>query len=226
MLITLQNMSEIASTNDIAPYGVDACLEYEQGKRQEIISFIKNGYQKSFNADIDVTYPVLLYIEEKSLKAALGIRGSDSSFFVDHYLDSPVLDYLTLLWPSAKQYELVEIGNLYSNAKRFTIPLFLVMAITSYLLGKRYLVLSGTEQILDLLMHSGVVCHDLAPASPHKLGEEADRWGCYYLGNPRVAAIDLVQVMSMIKQNPFYQKILPRLSDKIVLASQKLIGQL
>lgn len=214
------------SKADTMSFDLDVCAIGDGVKRAEIEAFIKAGYKKSFNADISVTMPNLLYIEDNALKAALGMRGFDQEFFIQQYLDLPVTDYLQIENEKVKAEQLVEIGSLYSNSNRFTIPLFMVTAVTSFLLGKHFLLLCGTEHVLDLLAKSDVAYQKLANADATKLTNKSDDWGSYYLTNPQVVAVNLNNVMKVIANNRFYHKLLHRLSDKIDNACSKMAGKL
>jgi hypothetical protein len=211
---------------DGVPFDMDVCFFSDANKRVEIETFIKDGYKKAFSADISVTMPTLLYIEDKNLKAALGMRGNKEQFFVQQYLDKSILKYTERYLPNLKPEQLVEIGSLYSNSNRFTIPLFMVTAVTSYLLGKKALILCGTEHVLDLLTKSGVDFYKLADAKESSLLPSLDHWGNYYQANPQVVAISLESVMTIIEGNKFYKKLFLRLADKIEAACLKMEGKL
>lgn len=195
-------------------------------KRKTIEQFIQAGYNKAYQADISVTMPALLYIEDKHLKAALGMRGSNERFFVEQYLTQPLLLLIQQQFPQASRKDIIEIGSLYSNSNRFTIPLFLVTAVTAYLLGKRFMVLCGTEHVLSLLTKSGVDYFQLADADQALLLPSDDDWGSYYATNPQVVYVSLDNIMSLIENNKFYHKLFYRLSHKISLTCEKMAGKL
>lgn len=211
---------------DFVSFDMDVCFFNEAKKREEIEAFIKGGYKKAFCADISVTMPTLLYIEDKNLKAALGMRGGREHLFVQQYLDKSVLECLKSYVPNLKDEQLVEIGSLYSNSNRFTIPLFMVAAVTSYLLGKKALILCGTEHVLGLLAKSGVSFYKLVDAKESQLHPSSDDWGTYYHTHPQVVAVSLDTVMTLIEGNKFYKKLFHRLADKIEITSLKMAGKL
>ena len=103
---------------DMAIYGL-TCPQ-----RQEVESFIINGYKKAFDAKISVTMPYLLAVKKGKLKAVLGIRSANHPLFIEQYLQGPIEQLLRAHNINAKRREIAEIGNLYSNAQRFTVPLF------------------------------------------------------------------------------------------------------
>ncbi len=228
----MQNLAQTSSmlapekSKDHVPFDMDVCFFSDAKKREEISTFIRDGYKKSFDADISVTMPALLYIEDKNLKAALGMRGGKETFFVQQYLDKPIIECVKDHLPEVVVEELVEIGSLYSNSNRFTIPLFMVTAVTAYLLGKKALILCGTEHVLDLLTKSGVEFYKLADAKEGYLQENTDNWGLYYHTNPQVVAISIDAVMALIEENKFYKKLFHRLAGKIEITCSKMAGKL
>jgi hypothetical protein len=228
----MQNLAQTSSVlspqkrKDRVPFDMDVCFLGDAKKREEISTFIRDGYKKAFDADISVTMPALLYIEEKNLKAALGMRGGKETFFVQQYLDKPVIECVKGHLPEVAVEQLVEIGSLYSNSNRFTIPLFMVTAVTAYLLGKKALILCGTEHVLDLLTKSGVKFYKLADAKESHLQPSLDDWGTYYQTNPQVVAVSVDAVMALIEGNKFYKKLFNRLAEKIEVTCSKLAGKL
>lgn len=208
------------------PFDMDVCFFSDAKKREEISTFIRDGYQKSFDADISVTMPALLYIEDKNLKAALGMRGGKETFFVQQYLDKPIIECVKGYLPKVAVEQLVEIGSLYSNSNRFTIPLFMVTAVTAYLLGKKALILCGTQHVLELLSKSGVEFYKLADAKESHLQPSSDNWGTYYQTKPQVVAVSIDAVMALIEENKFYKKLFNRLAGKTEVTSSKMAGKL
>lgn len=228
----MQNLAQTSSVlspqkrKDRVPFDMDVCFFSDAKKREEIAAFIHDGYKKAFNADILVTMPALLYIEDRNLKAALGMRGGKEKFFVQQYLNVPIDESVQSYLPEISIKEIVEIGSLYSNSNRFTIPLFMVTAVTSYLLGKKAFVLCGTEHVLDLLTKSGVKFYKLADAKESHLQPSLDDWGTYYQTNPQVVAVSVDAVMALIEGNKFYKKLFNRLAEKIEVTCSKLAGKL
>lgn len=228
----VQNVAKFYTTNsfqkkaDSVTFDMDVCFISDGSIRDEITQFIQSGYKKAFNADISITMPALLYIEDKSLKAALGLRGHCEEFFIQQYLDKPIIKLIQEKSPSTLLEHVVEVGSLYSNSTRFIIPLFMVTAVTSYLLGKKFLVLSGTAHVINLLSKSGVAYQEITRAEKDKLRPSSDSWGAYYDSNPQVVIVSLYEVMQLIESNKFYKKLLARLSDQIEKACRILEGRL
>ena len=194
--------------------------------RTDVESFIINGFQKSYNASVSVNMPWVLAIKDGQFKAALGIRSAVNPLFIEQYLDTPIENVISNVASNVSRDEIAEIGNLYSNAKRFTLPLFLVTAVSLFCNNYRYMVFSGTEHVLKLIQKIGVDTRFIVDADQNKLNPSTDDWGSYYHTNPKVVSISLASVMSIIENNDTYATLFSALTPKIVQTTSRLRGEL
>lgn len=190
--------------------------------RNAVELFIKQGFKKAYAADITVTMPLLLAVNNGKLKAALGLRSAKSPLFVEQYLAAPIEQYLQLVNIAVAREQIVEIGHLYSNARQFTIPLFVLSAVSLFCLDFKYLVFSGTERVLNIIRKAGGDMIYLADADPAMLAGSDDNWGSYYQTKPKVVLICLSSVMAAINRQPVYEALFKRLCRKIAKACCKL----
>ncbi|WP_211245011.1 thermostable hemolysin [Thalassotalea mangrovi] len=193
--------------------------------RGRLERFIKGGFYQHYQADIAITMPHLLAIQDGGVKAALGIRSGLNPLFIEQYLPCAIENMPCFSAKASKRSEIVEIGSLYSNSQQLTIPLFLVTATTLYLLNKKHMVFCGTSHILNLVSRAGVSTTFLADARQDRLFASEDNWGCYYLTQPKVVSAELDSIMAIIEGNVFYNKQLLRLSEKIARVCQKMEGE-
>jgi hypothetical protein len=190
--------------------------------RRQVEAFIKQGFEKSYSANISVTMPFLLAVNNGRLKAALGIRSASSKLFIEQYLPGPIEQHAALLQENVSREEIAEIGHLYSNARKFTIPLFLLTAVSLFCLDFKYLVFAGTERVLAIIANAGIDITYLNAADPAMLESNSDDWGSYYDTNPQVVLVSLSGVMSVIADHPVYDRLFKQLEKKI----GKVCGQL
>ena len=183
--------------------------------RQQIETFIANGFATRYNAHITSFMPMLFALEFNGVKAAAGARCSatdstNHALFIEQYLDSTIEGELLRHGISTQRHEIVEVGNLFSCSPRYTLPLLLSLCFLFSQLGKKHVVFSATTQVKKLLQNSGVSLIFLAPANAKKLVSSHDDWGTYYDTAPQVIALALKevthQVMNSVLLRQYYQK--------------------
>lgn len=199
--------------------------------RERVEFFIKEGYSKSFCANINISMPYLISLKKGDLKAALGVRSASSLLFIEQYLAQAIELALAPIMGDVKREQIVEIGNLYSNARVFTVPLLLTTAVSLSVVGFKYMVFTGTDNLITLLNKTGVDVLSLANANLTALpgGESPDgyqrlkqQWGSYYDTNPKVALIRLSDVVRVINDRPKYAKLFIELTAQIAAVTSEL----
>jgi len=191
-------------------------------QRNEIEAFIKQGFSKAYGAKISITTPYLLALSNGKYKAALGIRNGHDDLFIEQYLSGTIEQQAIFIDNKIKRQEIVEFSHLFSNAKRFTIPLFMVTAVSLFCHNYKYLVFSGTEKVVKLLDNAGVKTTFIGNAEHHKIQASTDDWGSYYNSNPKIMAVSLSEVMSLIAKHPLYTKMFQSLDGQIAKICQQL----
>jgi hypothetical protein len=184
--------------------------------------FIKQGFKKTYGANISISMPQVLTVKTGNFKAALGIRSANSPLFIEQYLPCPIEKTSALANENIARERIVEIGCLYSNANRFTIPLFLVTAISLFYQGYSHLVFSGTHKVLNIISKAGIDFTHLCNAKQSLLSPSDDDWGSYYETQPKVALVALSNVIKAINKQPRYQKLFDSLEIKIAHVCNKL----
>ena len=182
--------------------------------RKDIASFVKAGFAKAHSAKVSVSMPYLIALQNGEYKAALGLRSAIEPLFIEQYLQDNI-EHHPFFNNEIERQEIAEIGHLYSNAQSFTLPLFLITAVSLYCRNYKYLVFCGTEKVIELIKNSGVEANQLCPADPNLLGPSDDDWGQYYQSNPQVVAISLDEAMSLFQSNRLFQKMFLSLSNQI-----------
>lgn len=179
-------------------------LNQEAAQRHSLQQFIAQGFHQAYGADVQTFMPDLLAVQAKGQwQAVLGIRsGQNQSLFVEQYLDADICTVLHAAGINSSRDTLVEIGNLYSANRQYTLLLFVVLAYALYQLGYRQLVCCATSQVQDLLQRHGLELTFLAEGDASRLGDSALSWGSYYQSHPKVCALDLTQAMTLISSSP------------------------
>ena len=191
-------------------------------QRKEIEHFIKQGFSKSHQAKVSVSMPHLLALCNGTYKAALGIRSGKEYLFIEQYLSSAIEQQAVFAENNISRKDIVEIGHLFSNNQRFTIPLFMITAVSLFYLNYKYMVFSGTEKVINLIAKSGVNYTHLCNAQQNKIDTSTDEWGTYYDTNPKVIAVSLSDVIALIDQHPMFQSMFQSLDKQIAQTCQQL----
>jgi|GEM_PF-387234 len=179
-------------------------LNKDAAQRHSLQQFIADGFHHAYGANVQTFMPDLLAVQAKGQwQAVLGIRsGQNQSLFVEQYLDADICTVLRSAGIHSSRDSLVEIGNLYSANRQYTLLLFVVLAYALYQLGYRQLVCCATAQVQDLLQRHGLELTFLAEGDASRLGDSALSWGSYYQSHPKVCALDLTQAMALISSSP------------------------
>ncbi len=153
-------------------------------ERQRVENFIKAIYKQSYNADIEVNYPVLMSVrnEDNGILAAVGFRyANDEPLFLEHYTGKPIEKLL-----DCPRHEIVEIGNLASAGQGASA--FLFAALASYLNNKgiRYAAITGTDFLHRYFERAGLKPRKICNADIHSVKNDRQDWGSYYDTQPRV----------------------------------------
>jgi len=214
--------------------------------------FIKDGFTSAYGADVDITMPYILAINNGKFKAALGIRAATENLFIEQYLAQPIEFYVSQEHVSqehvsqehvaqehvaqehvaqnkvlqmhttvARKY-IAEIGHLYSNSNKFTIPLFLTTAVSLFCNGYEQMVFAGTDHVVKLISKAGIECHYIAQADKNKLQGSSNKWGSYYETNPQVVFVSLASVMNVVNKSAHFKQMFDQLERKIALTTSKL----
>lgn len=191
-------------------------------QRSEIEHFIQQGFLNSYQAKVSVTMPHLLALCNGTYKAALGIRNGQDDLFIEQYLTGAIEQQSVFVTNNIERKDIVEIGHLFSNTQRFTLPLFMITAVSLFYLNYKYMVFSGTEKVVNLMAKSGVHCTHLCDARQNKIQTSTDEWGSYYETNPKVIAVSLSDVIALIGQYPSYQAMFQSLDKQIAQTCQQL----
>jgi len=191
-------------------------------QRSEIEQFIKQGFIKSYQAKVSVTMPHLLALCNGTYKAALGIRSGQDDLFIEQYLSGAIEQQALFIKNNIDRKDIVEIGHLFSNNQGFTLPLFMITAVSLFYLNYKYMVFSGTEKVVNLMVKSGVHCTHLSDAYQNEIQTSTDDWGSYYATNPKVIAVSLSDVIALIDRLPMYQAMFKSLDKQIAQTCQQL----
>ncbi len=184
--------------------------------------FIKKGFASAYGADIDITMPYILAINNGDFKAALGIRAATDNLFIEQYLTQPIEHYIRQKQATVARKHIAEIGHLYSNSNKFTLPLFLTTAVSLFCNGYQHMVFAGTDHVVKLIGKAGIDCHYIAPADKHKLQGSSQKWGSYYETTPLVVSVSLASVISVVDKSKHFKQMFDQLEKKIALTTSKL----
>ncbi len=205
--VTLPAAAELTSRSPAGQVGSvpspepQVCLvQRTDARRHQVEQFIAAGFAAAYHADIQQFMPQLLAVTARdSLQAVLGVRGGKSAkLFVEQYLDADISFVLRDIGVVTSRSQIVEIGNLYSANRHYTLLLFVVTAYALYQAGFRHLVCCATPQVQSLLSRHGLLLKTLAEGDPARLTGDASAWGTYYQSHPMVCHLDLSQAIALI----------------------------
>lgn len=209
------------STDSKYGFSIDVFQKSDNG-RLASEQFIKKGFASTYGADIDITMPYVLAINNGNFKAALGIRTATDNLFIEQYLTQPIEHYIRQKQATVARKHIAEIGHLYSNSNKFTIPLFLTTAVSLFCNGYEHMVFAGTDHVVKLIGKAGIECHYIATADKNKLQSSSQKWGSYYETKPQVVFVSLASVMSVIDKSKHFKQMFEQLIQKIAVTTSKL----
>lgn len=159
--------------------------------RDKVELFIKHIYREKYNADIEVSYPVVISVRDVdgNILAASGFRlAQQESLFLEKYTNAPVEAALSKKHgQKIERHEIAEIGNLASAGNGASI--FLFAALSAYLNSRsiRYAVITSTHNLAKRIEKLGLKPKLICDADPSLLtAEERSCWGSYYDTSPQV----------------------------------------
>ncbi|MCC7304924.1 MAG: thermostable hemolysin [Alphaproteobacteria bacterium] len=166
-------------------------------ERQRVEDFIKAIYKQSYNADITVSYPVIMSVRnaDNDILAAVGFRyAQNEALFLERYTHDPVEKII-----HCARSEIAEIGNLASAGRGASI--FLFAALASYLNNKNinYAAITGTDHLHHYFKKIGLDPRKICDADIGALGNPAENWGTYYDTRPRVLVGSVEQGIKQLK---------------------------
>lgn len=187
-------------------------------ERKRVEDFIKAIYRQSYNAMIEVHYPILMSVRnaEGDILAAVGFRyAAKEDLFLEHYTGGPMEEIL-----GCSRREIVEIGNLASAGQGASG--FLFAALASYLNHKniRYATITGTDFLHRYFERSGLEPRKICDADIQAVKGDTQNWGSYYDTQPRVLAgsvetgVERLKSMLGAEFEEFRPRLFPRLHYK------------
>jgi hypothetical protein len=172
------------------------------GTRRDLENFVKDGFAKKYQADINTFMPILLGIRAQGLRAVMGVRRGTQPLFVEQYLPMSITEILQKHGIWTERTNVAELGNLYSQNQRFTLPLLMTVVMGLYLSEVNYLVFAGTDKVRQLLGKLKLPLTFLADANPALLQDDGTQWGSYYDNNPKVMFLDVKKAVALALQQP------------------------
>ncbi len=167
--------------------------------RARVEQFIREGFERAYNAHVSEFLPDLIYVEDTRIRAALGIRSARSSLFLEQYLDLPIEHYVSTssIVPRSR---IAEIGNLCSSNRRYTVSLFVAAAAVLEQRKFTHAVFCATKKVAAIIESSGVPLYRIAPATGSRLGDKLSVWGSYYECEPTIVSMSLIDITRAIAQ--------------------------
>lgn len=190
--------------------------------RRDLETFVKDGFAKKYQADVNTFMPILFGIKAQGLRAVMGVRRGTQPLFVEQYLPVSITESLEKHGIWTKRTCVAELGNLYSQNQRFTLPLLMTVVMGLYLSEVNYLVFAGTDKVRQLLGKLKLPLTFLADANPNLLKNDDTQWGSYYDNNPKVMFLDVKKAVALALQQPELEALM----DLVQANFQHLLQQL
>lgn len=154
------------------------------------LELISNRYQEVFGANLSPSFAAYLSYKRGAMPtAALGFgRAGDQPLFLERYLDAPIEILVRRAFGQAiERSQIIEIGNFAATSPYAMIALW-GTAANNLASTSEIAVATLTQPLRKIFRRIGVPIIELAPARPHRLGEQAGDWGTYFATDPRVCA--------------------------------------
>jgi hypothetical protein len=162
--------------------------------RIEVENFIAAVFDFAYGAHVKNFMPKLIALRDQNhqLMAAFGMRdASDSSLFLEQYLDEPIENVISQnLNCNIQRSDITEIGNLAVANPRNAGILISHVIQHSINAGVQYCVATAHHTLQNGLIKGGVDVMPLSQVDPMRLppGELAN-WGRYYDNQPQVVVV-------------------------------------
>ena len=179
-----------------------AVLTRQHAQRRHAEAFIEQTYTRAYGGCIQSHYPIILSLRNVSGKVigAAGARFADTeTLFFKQYLQRPIeVELERAGLGRATRQEIVEIGNLTSDAQGASI--FLFVALADYLKRKNcpVAVATATSRLRRIFKLVGIGPHQLARANASALPDGGATWGTYYRTDPVVLAGSIAEAHSRL----------------------------
>jgi len=197
-------------------------------KRTEVERFIREVFQRAYDADIRSFYPTLLSFQSDSQhRAAVGYRdGAIRPLFSEQYLDRPADELIGAhTGETISRTQLVEVGNMALAAAGEA--RWVIAAVTLYLyeLGYRWVLFTAVRPLFNAFQRLGLKPIQLADADAAQLPDKGMNWGRYYEARPMVCIGNIESGYRKLRQHvshhqPTLHELLSNVSHQASLASQ------
>lgn len=186
-------------------------------ERDNLEAAIRETYQEVYGAQLlpGDYLPLLLDLKiAGSLNAVVGLRPGKQeknldNMLVQKYLDKPLDQKIAeVIRQPVTRDELMEIGNLVSVKRGGSQILFILLAAVLEAAGYQWMVFTGTPTVKKLINRLGYEPFVLHEAKADLLGAAAERWGTYYLTQPKVMLVNIRAAMATVRQHELIADLL------------------
>jgi hypothetical protein len=175
------------------------CSMLDQTSLQHFIALV---FKQHYGADVQTFCKHLLGVPKPNTpensqqwQAAAGYNlAEDGPLFLEQYLNQTSIEKHLASHHSLaiERHTLAEVGNLAATQAGATRALIGLMTQTLYALGRRWVVFTATQSLINSFHRMGLQPVILTPALPNKVTNAA-AWGSYYQHKPYVVLGDITQ---------------------------------
>lgn len=187
-----------------------------------VTEFVRERFNRHYSARPDISMTRLLSLRDEAgtVQAAVGIRGaSDSSLFLEHYLDAPIETYVHqhTSMPMARN-NIIEIGHLAGGGAGKSRLLF--VALTALLTRWHYhwIAFTGTHEVRNIFRALQLAPVSIAVADPARLADAGASWGSYYAHAPEVMIGEISGGHTTLRDSGCYHSLNLRLFTEVAHA--------
>jgi hypothetical protein len=169
--------------------------------REAIETRIADKFAQRYGAQIRHFLPYLVDLSVAGqIGAVAGLRPArDGALFLEQYFDGPVEQAVSRTYRTPVDREqIVEIGNLASDAPGAASLLFGMLPTLLARAGLRWVVCTATPQVRAMLDRLGFPTRTICRADPVVLGDGQRDWGSYYDSCPQVIVGDVNVALARI----------------------------
>lgn len=193
----------------LGPFLLDA-IALESGESRAARSFIEQRFKTAFSADLSVETPLILRLMRSpdSIIAAVGMRPANNErLFLEHYTQGAIEGFLTEHGetPRAAIAEIAHLAGVEPGISRYLFPL---MTVLLQELGFRWVVFTGTRQLMNSFHRLEIATQVIADARPECLPSGSKgSWGTYYDNCPKVIAVRLEDAAGALSAKGYLRRI-------------------
>lgn len=175
-----------------------------KNNRPQVEEFINSCYKDSFGAYLNSFLDNLYEFKINDiLVGAFGVSSAKNhKLYLEQYFDIPIELVIGDIFNTTNinRQDIIEIGNLCTKKAGLTKIMMLELAQDIYNKNIKYVVLTATKQVQNILINMGLDIKKIGDAKQTMLTDMKTNWGTYYQTNPEIFVINVEKNIKLLEK--------------------------